>query len=309
MLHFFIPRINLNLITDTHSQQKKIMCEEELIISNKYRRLEKIGNGTFGTVYKGLDLNERKIVALKRIELDAGVHAHEIKVLVAMNHPNVVNIVHHAFIDKYVYIVMEYVDSNLRVCLALNSPLSPFMVRSILHQILSATAYCHEMGVMHRDIKPENILISKQGHVKLADFGGSCLINANKHATYTPGVTTLWYRAPESLLDVEHYDTAVDVWSIGCVFVEISNGGFPIFRGSTEIDQLVQIFRHVGTPTDDTWPGFSALSNDMCFPDVCGRLQCLHMPEREHLLLEKMLVCNPTKRISARDACSIAARL
>jgi serine/threonine protein kinase len=284
------------------------MCEEALVISNKYRRLEQIGNGTYGTVYKGLDLNERKIVALKRMETDAGVHKHEIEVLVAMDHPNVVKIVHYAFIKNDVYIIMEYIDSDLRSFLTLNAPLSPPQIHSIMYQLLSATAYCHKMGVMHRDIKPQNILISKQGYVKLADFGLSCLIKNDPYATYTPGATTIWYRAPELLLCGGYYDAAVDIWSIGCVFAELSNGGFPIFPGDGEIDQLVRIFRHVGTPTDDTWPGFSNFARALIFPIFNNTLNHLHMPENDLCILTTMLVCNPRNRISATDAITMLRR-
>lgn len=110
----------------------------------------------------------------------------------------------------------------------------------------------HEKGIFHRDIKPENILVESSYDVwtglKLADFGSCRGIYSRK--PYTEYISTRWYRAPECLLTDGHYGEAMDTWSIGCVFYEISCL-VPLFPGETEKDQLRKIHGIVGTPDEE----------------------------------------------------------
>ena len=104
---------------------------------------------------------------------------------------------------------------------------------------------------MHRDLKPSNILIDPKYNVKIADFGLARTFNLPLK-TYTHEVVTLWYRAPEILLGQKVYSTAVDIWSMGCIFYEIAHKK-PLFFGDSEIGQIFKIFRMMGTPIDTTW--------------------------------------------------------
>ena len=102
------------------------------------------------------------------------------------------------------------------------------------------------------------LLISQDGlQLKLADFGLARL-SGLPNGPYTYEVVTLWYRAPELLLGAERYSTAVDIWSVGCIFAEMATG-LPLFPGRSDIDQLFKIFQRRGTPTADIWPNYCRL--------------------------------------------------
>ncbi|KAG0433861.1 hypothetical protein HPB47_019531, partial [Ixodes persulcatus] len=128
---------------------------------------------------------------------------------------------------------------------------------SYLKQILEGILFCHRRRVLHRDLKPQNLLIDQKGNIKLADFGLARAFGIPIRV-YTHEIVTLWYRAPEVLLGSPRYSTPIDIWSIACIFVEMINKR-PLFHGDSEIDQLFRIFRTLGTPTEDTWPGVSKL--------------------------------------------------
>lgn len=131
------------------------------------------------------------------------------------------------------------------------------VIKSFSFQLLKGIAYCHSHRVLHRDLKPQNLLIDKFGHLKLADFGLARAFEIPIRM-YTHEVITLWYRAPEILLGSKHYSSPVDLWSAGCIIAEMFNK-HPLFPGETEIDAIFRIFRALGTPNDETWPGSESL--------------------------------------------------
>lgn len=95
-----------------------------------------------------------------------------------------------------------------------------FVLQSYLYQLLKAISFCHLRCILHRDLKPQNLLIDREGHIKLADFGLARMIGVPVR-TYTHEVVTLWYRAPEVLLGTKLYTCALDIWSLGCIFAEM----------------------------------------------------------------------------------------
>ncbi|NXV86835.1 CDK2 kinase, partial [Calonectris borealis] len=99
-------------------------------------------------------------------------------------------------------------------------PADPPSPQSYLFQLLQGLAFCHAHRVLHRDLKPQNLLINADGAIKLADFGLARAFGVPVR-TYTHEVVTLWYRAPEILLGCKYYSTAVDIWSLGCIFAEM----------------------------------------------------------------------------------------
>jgi serine/threonine protein kinase len=125
-------------------------------------------------------------------------------------------------------------------------------IRKIFWQIVKAMNYCHQKKIMHRDIKTSNILISDDCKtVKIADFGLARTYDLPLK-TYTHEVVTIWYRAPEILLGQNQYGTAIDVWALGCVFYELAHKK-PLFSARTEIEQLMKIFKLLGTPHENNW--------------------------------------------------------
>ncbi|CAG9332569.1 unnamed protein product [Blepharisma stoltei] len=277
----------------------------------RYQKIEKIGEGTYGVVYKSRDRNTGEIVALKKIRLeseDEGVPStaiREISLLKTLRHPNVVKLHDVVHTDQKLYLIFEFLDHDLKKHMnVLGSPLPPMTVKSFLYQILSSLAYCHTHRVLHRDLKPQNILIDREGSVRLADFGLARAFGL-PIKTYTHEVVTLWYRAPEILMGARQYSTPVDIWSIGCIFAEMAQKR-ALFMGDSEIDQLFKIFRVLGTPTEETFPGVTGFADfKPTFPK--WRAQNLsrfaaNLDENGLDLLSKMVCYDPAKRISAKAA-------
>ena len=170
--------------------------------------------------------------------------------------------------------------------------------------MLSGICHCHRHRILHRDLKPQNLLIDTNQNLKIADFGlarAFCL----PIKTYTHEVVTLWYRAPEILMGAKKYSTPVDIWSLGCIFAELAIGR-PVFAGDSEIDQLFKIFRVLGTPNERSYPGVSNLPDfKNTFPQWNQQDLNTFVPGVNGNgidLLAKMLVVDPSQRISAKLA-------
>eukprot|EP00245_Coleochaete_scutata_P004586 TRINITY_DN17307_c0_g1_i1.p1 TRINITY_DN17307_c0_g1~~TRINITY_DN17307_c0_g1_i1.p1 ORF type:complete len:303 (+),score=45.16 TRINITY_DN17307_c0_g1_i1:204-1112(+) len=278
----------------------------------QYEKVEKIGEGTYGVVYKARDVYTNETLALKKIRLDAeeeGVPStalREISLLKEMDHRNIVRLQDVVHCDKRLYLVFEYLDLDLKKHMD-TFPVSkdPMLIKVYLYQMLKGVEYCHAHRVLHRDLKPQNLLIDKSTNMlKLADFGLARAFGIPVR-TFTHEVVTLWYRAPEILLGSVEYSTPVDVWSVGCIFSEMVNQR-PLFPGDSEIDELFKIFRIFGTPNEETWPGVTLLPDfKSAFPKWPAKDLFTVVPGLEPLgvdLLSKMLCLDPSKRITARDA-------
>ena len=118
-----------------------------------------------------------------------------------------------------------------------------------MFQLLQGLAYCHSHRVIHRDLKPQNLLVTNDGVIKLADFGLARAVTIPSRC-YTHEVVTMWYRSPEVLMGTKFYTTGIDIWSLGCIFAEMTTCE-ALFRGESEIDQLFKIFRVLGTPNEE----------------------------------------------------------
>eukprot|EP00049_Salpingoeca_infusionum_P019475 m.362031 g.362031 ORF g.362031 m.362031 type:complete len:292 (+) comp20051_c0_seq1:170-1045(+) len=277
----------------------------------KYEKIVKIGEGTYGTVYKAKNLQTHHLVALKKIKLeseDEGVPStaiREISLLKELTHENIVKLMEVIHSENKLYLVFEYLDKDLKKFMDdTEGYLSSRLVKSYLRQLLLGIEFCHNHRILHRDLKPQNLLIDSHGNIKLADFGLARAFGIPIRS-YTHEVVTLWYRAPEILLGTRQYACPVDIWSIGCIFAEMASKK-PLFPGDSEIDELFRIFRILGTPTEESWPGVSQLKDyQNSFPIWRRRELSSVVRNIDPLgieLLEQMLEYEPGRRISAKQA-------
>uniref|UniRef100_A0A8C4QPI3 cyclin-dependent kinase n=1 Tax=Eptatretus burgeri TaxID=7764 RepID=A0A8C4QPI3_EPTBU len=243
-------------------------------VPNQYERVAEIGVGAYGTVYKARDVqNGGRFVALKKVR----VHTSEdgmpmstirevalLRQLESFEHPNIVrlfDVYTTACTDREtrLTLVFEFIDQDLSMFLEKVPPpgLPESRIRDMMQQFLNGLDFLHTHRVVHRDLKPQNILVTSGGQLKLADFGLARIYSFQMALTSV--VVTLWYRAPEVLLQAS-YATPVDLWSVGCIFAEMFRRR-PLFSGNSDIDQLNKIFDLLGVPAEDDWPSDVALSH------------------------------------------------
>lgn len=280
----------------------------------RYQKMEKIGEGTYGVVYKAKDRVTGEIIALKKIRLEAedeGIPStaiREISLLKELQHPNIVRLYDVVHTERKLTLVFEFLDQDLKKYLDIcDSGLDVPILKSFLYQLLTGVAYCHHHRVLHRDLKPPNLLINREGQLKLADFGLARAFGIPVRS-YTHEVVTLWYRAPDVLLGSRKYSTPVDIWSVGCIFAEMANGR-PLVAGTSESDQLDRIFRLLGTPTVADYPAILQLpeyapDSIPPYPKPQGGLGSL-VPSLNADgvdLLSQMLQYDPARRITAQAA-------
>ncbi|XP_059813672.1 cyclin-dependent kinase 17-like isoform X7 [Hypanus sabinus] len=276
-----------------------------------YVKLDKLGEGTYATVYKGRSKLTDNLVALKEIRLEHEEGApctaiREVSLLKDLKHANIVTLHDIIHTEKSLTLVFEYLDKDLKQYLEdCGNVINIHNVKLFLFQLLRGLAYCHHRKVLHRDLKPQNLLINEKGELKLADFG---LARAKSvpTKTYSNEVVTLWYRPPDVLLGSTEYSTQIDMWGVGCIFYEMATGR-PLFPGSTVEEELHFIFRVLGTPTEATWPGILANEDFRSYNYPKYRPEPLvnHAPrlDPEGLdLLSKLLQFEGKKRISAQQA-------
>uniref|UniRef100_F6US96 Cyclin-dependent kinase 2 n=2 Tax=Equus TaxID=9789 RepID=F6US96_HORSE len=243
-----------------------------------FQKVEKIGEGTYGVVYKAKNKLTGEVVALKKIRLDTeteGVPStaiREISLLKELNHPNIVKLLDVIHTENKLYLVFEFLHQDLKKFMdasALTGIPLP-LIKSYLFQLLQGLAFCHSHRVLHRDLKPQNLLINAEGAIKLADFGLARAFGVPVR-TYTHEVTR---RA--------------------------------LFPGDSEIDQLFRIFRTLGTPDDSVWPGVTSMPDyKPSFPKWARQDFSKVVPpldEDGRSLLSQMLHYDPNKRISAKAA-------
>lgn len=289
---------------------------------------KKLGEGTYANVYAGHYRNDPSaLVAIKKIKLNAefkdGIAMdaiREIKFLSELSHPNIIKL-HAVFStkDQNLSLVLEHLPLGDLEGLWKNRSITyaGADIKAWANMLCQAIWFCHENYVLHRDIKGNNLLIAADGTVKLADFGlARSFADPGRHMT--ANVITRYYRPPELLYGCYHYGGAVDMWSVGCVIAEVALRNF-FLPADTDIGQLAMICDHFGTPTEDIWPGVSALryyvapekqpgiakgstAAKMGKPLSWWRSMFPLLGEDGVDLMRGMLTMDPKKRLTARQA-------
>lgn len=277
---------------------------------DQYEKLEKVGEGNYGVVYKAQD-SSGEIYALKTIRLEAedeGIPStaiREISLLKELQHPNIVRLCDVIHTERKLTLVFEFLDQDLKKLLDMcDRGLDFNTTRSFLYQLLKGVSYCHQHRVLHRDLKPQNLLINREGFLKLADFGLARAFGIPVRS-YTHEVVTLWYRAPDVLMGSRKYSTPVDIWSVGCILAEMITGR-PLFPGNADQDQLDRIFRGLGTPSERSWPQVVELPEwKSDFPQYEAKSWSGIVPDLDphgvHLI-SQMLQYDPGQRVTAKAA-------
>ena len=234
-------------------------------IDRRYSYIKPIGQGAYGVVIAANDAKTGEPVAIKKINgvfrnvIDGKRILREVKLLGFLKHKNISNIVdlmrpppRAGAADKYdeIYIVLDLMDTDLHRVIYSSQALSDAHVQYLLFQMLSAIYYLQTANVIHRDLKPSNVLVNSKCELRVCDFGLARGLEDGEEANLTEYVVTRWYRAPELLLSSKHYTSAIDMWSVGCIFAELL-GRRPLFAGDDYLHQLQLVCEVLGTPTDE----------------------------------------------------------
>ncbi|KAF7526171.1 hypothetical protein PCG10_004402 [Penicillium crustosum] len=297
----------------------------------EYEFLDKLGEGTFGEVYKARSKKDTKIVALKKILMHHEKEGfpitaiREIKLMKALSHPNILQLKEMS-IERgkgegrkkpSMYMVFPYMEHDLSGLL--ENPAVQFtepQIKCYLMQLLEGLKFMHANRILHRDMKAANLLISNGGILQIADFGLARPYDdapplpgkggGESRREYTALVVTRWYRPPELLLQLRKYTTAIDLWGVGCVFGEMFKGK-PILAGNSDLNQAELIFNLVGTPTEENMPGWSQLPGCEGVKNFAFKRGNLHAFFKDLnpvaiSLLSEFLRLDWRKRINAMDA-------
>lgn len=282
-----------------------------------YKRVQQVGEGTYGKVYKAQNTLTSDYVALKRLRLESEREGfpitamREIKLLQSFDHPNVVNLLEMMVEHNQIFMVFDYLDHDLTGLLThpdlkMQEPHRKYIFR----QLMEGLHYLHKKQIIHRDIKGSNILLDSTGRLKIADFGLARtmkLVRPGESPDYTNRVITIWYRPPELLLGATDYGREVDIWGVGCLLVELYSK-VAVFQGYDELGQLCKIFNIMGTPTIEEWP---SIENLPWFEILKPKVNCAGLFAKQYQssmlpqgfdLACKLLALNPQNRLSTLEA-------
>ncbi|KAL0213190.1 hypothetical protein RCL1_006816 [Eukaryota sp. TZLM3-RCL] len=228
---------------------------------SEYEIIKPIGSGTYGIVLLAKDKTYNELVALKQVRIDDKTvfrdgmpitALREIKFLMSFNHSNIVKLLDISIGNSLtdIYLVLEFIDHDLAKLMDRfrNNPFFLPEIKTIFRDLLLAVEALHSRNILHRDIKMSNLLYSRNGQIKLCDFGLSRQLSLPSN-TLTPNVVTLWYRAPELLLGSEDYTTAIDIFACGAVFAELLLHR-PLFPANTEAELAAFFSDNLGVPDE-----------------------------------------------------------
>ncbi|ODM97546.1 Cyclin-dependent kinase 7 [Orchesella cincta] len=285
----------------------------KLSSDKRYEKIDFLGEGQFATVFKAKDLEEDKIVAVKKIkvgskaEFSDGVNRtalREIKLQQELHHPNILGLLDVFGLRSNISLVFDFMDTDLEMIIKdTKIVLTPGNIKAYTIMTLQGLEYLHSHFILHRDLKPNNLLINSDGVLKIGDFGLARYFGS-PNRLYTHQVVTRWYRAPELLFGARNYGEGVDIFAVGCIVAELLLRG-PLFPGDSDLGQLAKIFEVLGTPNDNNWTDHKAL------PDYCEFNPTNPIPLRDIFtaapddlisVVDKLLRLNPNERCSAKSA-------
>ncbi|WCJ35899.1 Protein kinase superfamily protein [Euphorbia peplus] len=282
--------------------------------ADAFEKLDKIGQGTYSSVFRARELETGRIVALKKVRFDnfepesVRFMAREILILRRLEHPNVMKLdgLITSRLSCSMYLVFEYMEHDITGLLSCpDVKFTEPQIKCYMKQLLSGIDHCHSKGVMHRDIKGSNLLVNNDGILKVGDFGLANFCRSGHRRHLTSRVVTLWYRPPELLLGSTDYGASVDLWSVGCVFAELLLGN-PVLQGRTEVEQLHKIFKLCGSPDDEYWKTSNLPHATLFKPqqhyDSSLRETFKDIPTPAADLIETLLSVEPYKRGTAAAA-------
>ena len=269
----------------------------------KYKFIKNLGDGSYGVVSKAVVKGTREFVAVKKLKRsfdswDECSEIPEVLILRRLHHPNIIKLREVIREGEDLYLIFDYMECSL-IDFMKRSPSTHPLIVSFIRQTLEGLAYIHKSGFMHRDVKPENILILDE-QCKIGDFGLSKRINCPRHTDY---ISTRWYRAPELLLHSTSYNSAIDMFAMGCIIAEIYLGR-ALFPGCNEEDQLERITCVLGTPRN--WSDGMILAS-RCrykFKEYPGVLfnEFIQAPRQALRLIELLVRWDPNERYTAAMA-------
>lgn len=261
--------------------------------------LKKIGEGVYGCIYETPNGNVIKCFKYPREQSTI----RELSIIKCLKgHPNIVSVTNNYIYRNLLTLEMEKAKCDLRCCiLDVKKEQRPY----IMWQLLHAIKHMHSYNIAHRDVKPSNILLFGDITIKLCDFGlAKPGISSGK--THTNEVVSIWYRAPEVILNPGKYTNLVDIWACGTILLQMILGENYPLKDNTEITLLTKIFNLLGTPTEKSWEGVSKTQNwKNTYPKFKGnlkrQLQNTDVSEDEYNLLHNLLSWEPS-RITAQQA-------
>lgn len=234
------------------------------VVVSGYKDLTKLGEGSYGFVYRAIDSKTNNHVVIKHLKSNHGhdegilsTTLREIHIMKTLHHKNILSLINVTMNRDEIFLILEPMEYDLHDLIhRTRGSLRPSTSKSYAKQLLEAVAYMHSINIAHRDLKPSNILLDSHGNLKVADFGLARPMTLKTIPTQrdiemrkaiTSLVVTLWYRPPELLLNATTYSTEIDMWSVGCIISEM-NTGQVLFCGDSELNQVLSIFKVLGTP-------------------------------------------------------------
>ncbi|XP_070827769.1 mitogen-activated protein kinase 12 isoform X2 [Chaetodon trifascialis] len=286
-------------------------------VPERYRDLRQVGTGAYGTVCSAVDSRTGTKVAIKKLyrpfqsELFAKRAYRELRLLKHMKHENVIGLLDVFTADLSLdifhdfYLVMPFMGTDLGKLMKLQR-LSEEKIQYLVYQMLKGLKVENSNLIIYTDLKPGNLAINQDCELKILDFG----LARQADSEMTGYVVTRWYRAPEVILSWMHYSQTVDIWSVGCIMAEMLQGK-PLFKGSDHLDQLTEIMKTTGTPTQEF---ISKLESE----DAKSYIKSLPKMEKKDLqkvfstnnpqavsVLECMLLLDPESRVTAAEALTL----